>query len=69
MSLNESLQNKVKLYLNINEMLIIRFNCRSASQPDFTAAANEDSGIGQEVMLQEPASIFERPGFGSVAFR
>ncbi|XP_075973413.1 SAM_USH1G_HARP domain-containing protein Sans [Anticarsia gemmatalis] len=42
---------------------------RSASQPDFTAAVNEDSGIGQEVMLQEPASIFERPGFGSVAFR
>ncbi|XP_026725185.1 Usher syndrome type-1G protein homolog [Trichoplusia ni] len=41
---------------------------RSASQPDFTAV-NEDSGIGQEVMLQEPASIFERPGFGSVAFR
>ncbi|CAH0701356.1 unnamed protein product [Spodoptera exigua] len=41
---------------------------RSASQPDF-ALVNEDSGIGQEVMLQEPASIFERPGFGSVAFR
>uniref|UniRef100_A0A2H1V616 SFRICE_016986 n=1 Tax=Spodoptera frugiperda TaxID=7108 RepID=A0A2H1V616_SPOFR len=41
---------------------------RSASQPDF-ALLNEDSGIGQEVMLQEPASIFERPGFGSVAFR
>ncbi|KAJ8730256.1 hypothetical protein PYW07_017294 [Mythimna separata] len=41
---------------------------RSTSQPDF-AAVNEDSGIGQEVMLQEPASIFERPGFGSVAFR
>ncbi|CAG9786299.1 unnamed protein product [Diatraea saccharalis] len=43
---------------------------RSASQPDFTAAAaGEDSGIGQEVLLQEPASIFDRPGFGSVAFR
>ncbi|KOB69865.1 Usher syndrome type-1G protein-like protein [Operophtera brumata] len=41
----------------------------SASQPDFQAAAGEDSGIGQEVMLQEPASIFDRPGFGSVAFR
>ncbi|RVE48062.1 hypothetical protein evm_007249 [Chilo suppressalis] len=41
---------------------------RSASQPDFTAAA-EDNGIGQEVLLQEPASIFDRPGFGSVAFR
>ncbi|KAH9631980.1 hypothetical protein HF086_000317 [Spodoptera exigua] len=43
-------------------------NVLSASQPDF-ALVNEDSGIGQEVMLQEPASIFERPGFGSVAFR
>ncbi|XP_060802756.1 pre-mRNA splicing regulator USH1G isoform X2 [Amyelois transitella] len=42
---------------------------RSVSQPDFTAAAGEDSGIGQEVLLQEPASIFDRPGFGSVAFR
>ncbi|XP_048482901.1 Usher syndrome type-1G protein homolog [Plutella xylostella] len=41
---------------------------RSLSQPDF-AAAGEDSGIGQEVLLQEPASIFDRPGFGSVAFR
>ncbi|CAK1595898.1 unnamed protein product [Parnassius mnemosyne] len=42
---------------------------RSASQPDFLAAQAEDSGIGQEVLLQEPASIFDRPGFGSVAFR
>ncbi|XP_004921950.1 pre-mRNA splicing regulator USH1G [Bombyx mori] len=42
---------------------------RSASQPDFTVLSGEDSGIGQEVMLQEPASIFDRPGFGSVAFR
>ncbi|XP_049869109.1 Usher syndrome type-1G protein homolog [Pectinophora gossypiella] len=42
---------------------------RSASQPDFTAPSGEDSGIGQEVLLQEPASIFDRPGFGSVAFR
>lgn len=42
---------------------------RSASQPDFSVANGEDSGIGQEVMLQEPASIFDRPGFGSVAFR
>ncbi|XP_068631780.1 pre-mRNA splicing regulator USH1G isoform X1 [Battus philenor] len=42
---------------------------RSASQPDFLAAQGEDSGIGQEVLLQEPASIFDRPGFGSVAFR
>ncbi|KAL4709885.1 hypothetical protein ACJJTC_003848 [Scirpophaga incertulas] len=40
---------------------------RSASQPDFAAAAA--GGIGQEVLLQEPASIFDRPGFGSVAFR
>ncbi|KAM3964537.1 SAM_USH1G_HARP domain-containing protein Sans [Aphomia sociella] len=42
---------------------------RSASQPDFTVPPNDDSGIGQEVLLQEPASIFDRPGFGSVAFR
>ncbi|KAJ2946126.1 hypothetical protein O0L34_g5056 [Tuta absoluta] len=42
---------------------------RSASQPDFAAPSGEDSGIGQEVLLQEPASIFDRPGFGSVAFR
>ncbi|XP_052759569.1 pre-mRNA splicing regulator USH1G [Galleria mellonella] len=42
---------------------------RSASQPDFTIPPNDDSGIGQEVLLQEPASIFDRPGFGSVAFR
>ncbi|XP_026317582.1 Usher syndrome type-1G protein homolog [Hyposmocoma kahamanoa] len=42
---------------------------RSASQPDFSVPAGEDSGIGQEVLLQEPASIFDRPGFGSVAFR
>ncbi|XP_077300319.1 SAM_USH1G_HARP domain-containing protein Sans isoform X2 [Arctopsyche grandis] len=40
---------------------------RSVSQPEFLAA--DDSGLGQDVMLQEPASIFERPGFGSVAFR
>ncbi|KAJ0177070.1 hypothetical protein K1T71_007079 [Dendrolimus kikuchii] len=42
---------------------------RSASQPDVTAASGADSGIGQEVMLQEPASMFERPGFGNFAFR
>lgn len=40
---------------------------RSTSEPDFLH--NTDSGFGDEVLLQEPASIFERPGFGSVAFR
>ncbi|XP_053607770.1 pre-mRNA splicing regulator USH1G [Plodia interpunctella] len=40
---------------------------RSASQPDFAAAS--EAGVAQEVLLQEPASIFDRPGFGSVAFR
>ena len=25
--------------------------------------------VGETVLLQEPASIFNRPGFGSVAFR
>ena len=50
--------------------IIIFIFFRSASQPDFLAAMQgEDSGIGQEVLLQEPASIFDRPGFGSVAFR
>lgn len=40
---------------------------RSLSQPDF--AAPNDNSMNQEVLLQEPASIFDRPGFGSVAFR
>lgn len=40
---------------------------RSTSEPDFLH--NTDSGFGDEMLLQEPASIFERPGFGSVAFR
>lgn len=38
---------------------------RSLSQPDFLAA---NMGISRE-MLQEPASIFDRPGMGSIAFR
>jgi hypothetical protein len=40
---------------------------RSTSEPEFLH--NPDSGFGDEVLLQEPASIFDRPGFGSVAFR
>lgn len=39
---------------------------RSLSQPDFLAA---DMGITRDIMLQEPASIFDRPGMGSIAFR
>lgn len=57
------LKNFKSVRININLF------SRSASQPDFLAAQAEDSGIGQEVLLQEPASIFDRPGFGSVAFR
>lgn len=30
---------------------------------------NDDDGFGDDVLLQEPASIFDRPGFGSFAFR
>ncbi|GLG94132.1 G patch domain and ankyrin repeat-containing protein 1 homolog [Gryllus bimaculatus] len=37
------------------------------SEPEFMH--NSDSGFGDEILLQEPASIFDRPGFGSVAFR
>ncbi|XP_052125596.1 pre-mRNA splicing regulator USH1G [Frankliniella occidentalis] len=40
---------------------------RSTSQPDFLH--NSDSGLGDDVPLVEPPSIFDRPGFGSVAFR
>ncbi|XP_049775798.1 ankyrin repeat and SAM domain-containing protein 4B [Schistocerca cancellata] len=40
---------------------------RCMSEPDLLH--NTDSGFGDEVLLQEPASIFDRPGFGSVAFR
>ncbi|KAF4521183.1 hypothetical protein B566_EDAN010645 [Ephemera danica] len=40
---------------------------RSTSEPDFLH--NSDSGFGDEGVIQEPASIFDRPGFGTVAFR
>ncbi|XP_076333942.1 SAM_USH1G_HARP domain-containing protein Sans isoform X1 [Tachypleus tridentatus] len=40
---------------------------RAASEPDLLYTG--DSGIDEEVALAEPPSIFERPGFGSVAFR
>lgn len=53
-----------------NEMPRKSVLARSTSQPDFMATiTGDDSGLGQEVMMQEPASIFDRPGFGSVAFR
>lgn len=41
---------------------------RATSEPDFLYNAGTDSGIGEDA-LHEPGSIFERPGFGSVAFR
>lgn len=37
---------------------------RSLSQPDFM----QENGIGEKIH-QEPASIFVRPGIGSIAFR
>ncbi|CAL1299278.1 unnamed protein product [Larinioides sclopetarius] len=41
---------------------------RAISEPDFLHAT--DSGFGDDVPPMEPSgSIFERPGFGSVAFR
>ncbi|XP_063234533.1 pre-mRNA splicing regulator USH1G [Bacillus rossius redtenbacheri] len=40
---------------------------RSVSEPEFLH--NPDSGFGEEVLLHEPASMFDRPGFGSVVFR
>ncbi|KAG8185020.1 hypothetical protein JTE90_017044 [Oedothorax gibbosus] len=41
---------------------------RAISEPDFMHAT--DSGFGDDIPPLEPtASIFERPGFGSVAFR
>nr|CAD7588218.1 unnamed protein product [Timema genevievae] len=40
---------------------------RSVSEPDFLH--NPDSGFSDEVLLHEPASMFDRPGFGSVVFR
>ncbi|KAL0279463.1 UNVERIFIED_CONTAM: hypothetical protein PYX00_001012 [Menopon gallinae] len=30
---------------------------------------NEDDGFGDDILLQEPSSIFDRPGFGNFAFR
>lgn len=40
---------------------------RAASEPDL--GAHPDSGLGEDEPAPVPASIFERPGFGSVAFR
>ncbi|KAG1651353.1 Usher syndrome type-1G [Nymphon striatum] len=41
---------------------------RATSEPDFLYNAGTDSGIGEDA-VHEPGSMFERPGFGSVAFR
>lgn len=43
---------------------------RTTSEPDFIAHMRSDSGLGDDAPGVPPeASIFERPGFGSVAFR
>lgn len=39
---------------------------RSLSQPDFMQEL--ENGVGEKIH-QEPASIFVRPGIGSIAFR
>lgn len=40
---------------------------RSLSQPDFMQELQQENGLGK--IHQEPASIFVRPGIGSLAFR
>ncbi|KAG8232495.1 hypothetical protein J437_LFUL011264 [Ladona fulva] len=43
---------------------------RSISQPDYlNHPQHADSGFVDDYAIHEPGSIFERPGFGSVAFR
>ncbi|XP_046750497.1 Usher syndrome type-1G protein homolog [Diprion similis] len=42
---------------------------RPEDDPDYDYNAIDDVNVGDTVLLQQPASIFNRPGFGSVAFR
>ena len=51
---------------NSQQLSELRQKSRSASVPDLTY--RDDSGVDSSESFQEPASIFERPGFGSVAF-
>ncbi|XP_041771529.1 Usher syndrome type-1G protein homolog [Anopheles merus] len=45
---------------------------RSISQPDFlasaAAAASNDDGVTEDVLLQRPSGLFSRPSFGNLAF-
>ena len=45
---------------------------RSISQPDFlasaAAAAGNDDGVTEDVLLQRPSGLFSRPSFGNLAF-
>lgn len=41
---------------------------RSISQPNFFGAANDEDEIREQVMLQRPSSIFDRPMLGELAF-
>lgn len=41
---------------------------RSVSQPDFLSR-NDDDEISEEVMMQRPSGLFDRPMLGSLAFR
>lgn len=42
---------------------------RSFSQPDFLADCHTDSKIADEVIMQRPSGLFDRPMLGSIAFR
>lgn len=42
---------------------------RIEDEPDYDYNPVNEVSVGDTVLLQQPASIFNRPGFGSVAFR
>lgn len=42
---------------------------RVEDEPEYDYNIVNDVSVGDTVLLQQPASIFNRPGFGSVAFR
>ncbi|XP_053673318.1 pre-mRNA splicing regulator USH1G [Anopheles nili] len=41
---------------------------RSLSQPDFLAAAGAPDEVTEDVLLQRPSGLFNRPSFGNLAF-
>lgn len=53
----ESLQNS---YGNLS---------RSVSQPDFLAAVTNGDDLSEEVTMQRPSGLFNRPSLGTLAFR